>query len=68
MGEEREWQEVTIAVPWGHVAGKWYGDRDKQPVLALHGREDNAGTFDRLIPLMPRTIPVFAIDFPGHGR
>lgn len=30
--------------------------------------QDNAGTFDRLIPLLPKTIPFFAIDLPGHGR
>lgn len=68
MIPERQWEEITIDVPWGHIAGKWYGDRTKQPVLALHGWQDNAGTFDRLIPLLPKTIPVLAIDFPGHGR
>lgn len=64
----RKWDEVTIEVPWGHVAGKWYGDRSQQPVLALHGWQDNAGTFDRLIPLLPECIPVLCIDLPGHGR
>lgn len=50
------------------MAGKWYGDRSQQPVLALHGWQDNAGTFDRLIPLLPKCIPVLCIDLPGHGR
>lgn len=65
---ERQWEEVTFDVPWGFVAGKWYGDRNKQPVLAFHGWQDNAGTFDRLIPLLPKTISVWAIDLPGHGK
>lgn len=55
-------------MPWGHVSGKWYGSRDEQPMLALHGWLDNCGTFDRLIPLLPTKIPVFSIDLPGHGR
>lgn len=65
---EREWEEFKFDVPWGHIAGKWYGDRDKQPVLAFHGWQDNAGTFDRLIPLLPRTISFLCIDLPGHGK
>lgn len=28
---------------------------------------DNAGTFDRLIPLLPKDVSVLALDFPGHG-
>lgn len=65
---EREWKEVEIDVPWGVIAGKWYGDQSEQPVLAIHGWQDNAGTFDRLLPLLPATIPILAIDLPGHGH
>lgn len=50
------------------VLGKWWGDRNKQPVLAIHGWQDNCGSFDRLIPLLPEDIPVLAIDLPGHGK
>lgn len=35
--------------------------------LALHGWQDNCGTFDKLIPLLPDHYYVVAIDFPGHG-
>lgn len=38
-----------------------------QPVLALHGWQDNAGTFDLLVPLLPAHISVLCIDLPGHG-
>lgn len=30
-------KEVKIPVPWGHIAGKWWGPTDKHPILALHG-------------------------------
>lgn len=30
-------KEVTIPVPWGHVAGKWWGPTNKRPILTLHG-------------------------------
>uniref|UniRef100_A0A0A9W4F0 Putative serine hydrolase n=1 Tax=Lygus hesperus TaxID=30085 RepID=A0A0A9W4F0_LYGHE len=59
-------EEVRIPVPWGHIAGKWWGDRNQQPVLALHGLCDNCATFDSLLPLIDAPS-VLAIDFPGHG-
>uniref|UniRef100_A0A182VSV4 AB hydrolase-1 domain-containing protein n=1 Tax=Anopheles minimus TaxID=112268 RepID=A0A182VSV4_9DIPT len=64
----RNIEEIEIPVPWGVVAGKWWGSRVQQPVLALHGWQDNAGTFDRLCPLLPPEIPILAIDLPGHGK
>lgn len=54
-------------MPWGYVAGKWWGDKTKRPVLALHGWQDNAGSFDTLIPLLPDHVGYLAIDLPGHG-
>ncbi|KAH9493537.1 hypothetical protein DERF_014278 [Dermatophagoides farinae] len=36
-------------------------------IAALHGWQDNCGTFDRLIPLLPINLYIVAIDFPGHG-
>jgi pimeloyl-ACP methyl ester carboxylesterase len=35
--------------------------------VCLHGWQDNAGTFDRLIPLLPREYSYLAIDLLGHG-
>ncbi|CAH0691701.1 unnamed protein product [Spodoptera exigua] len=60
-------EEIEIPVPWGHVAGRWWGPRDKQPIIAIHGWQDNAGTWDNLIPLLPVTTSVLCIDLPGHG-
>ncbi|KAI4503197.1 hypothetical protein M0802_001419 [Mischocyttarus mexicanus] len=59
---------VEILVPWGKIAGKlWGNDKSKQPILALHGWQDNAATFDNLAPLLIKHGPILAIDLPGHG-
>ncbi|KDR12428.1 probable serine hydrolase [Zootermopsis nevadensis] len=60
-------EEIKIPVPWGYISGKWWGPQDKQPVLAIHGWQDNAGSFDRLAPLLPAHIAILCIDLPGHG-
>lgn len=49
------------------ISGKWWGPRTEQPIIAIHGWQDNAGTWDTLIPLLPESISVLAIDLPGHG-
>lgn len=59
--------EVTFPVPWGHIAAKWWGPRDVRPIVSTHGWQDNAGTFDTLIPLLPRHLSYLVIDWPGHG-
>lgn len=61
-------EEVEIPVPWGHVAGRWWGPRNIQPMIAIHGWQDNAGTWDNLIPLLPVNTSVLCIDLPGHGH
>ncbi|XP_065094310.1 probable serine hydrolase [Ochlerotatus camptorhynchus] len=60
--------EVEISIPYGKIAGKWFGPKNVQPILCLHGWLDNCGTFDRLIPLLPADMSFLAIDFPGHGH
>jgi pimeloyl-ACP methyl ester carboxylesterase len=58
---------VKINLPYGEwISGKWWGDLSINPILCLHGWLDNAGTFDRLIPLLPREFSYLAIDFPGE--
>lgn len=48
------------------IAARCWHDASLPPVLALHGWQDNAATFDRLAPLLSG-FHVVAIDFAGHG-
>ncbi|XP_030882931.1 serine hydrolase-like protein 2 isoform X2 [Leptonychotes weddellii] len=59
--------ELKLAVPWGHIAAKAWGSPHAPPVLCLHGWLDNANSFDRLIPLLPKDFHYVAMDFGGHG-
>nr|XP_045009403.1 serine hydrolase-like protein 2 [Jaculus jaculus] len=59
--------ELKLAVPWGHIAAKAWGSAQGHPVLCLHGWQDNANSFDRLIPLLPQDFHYVAMDFGGHG-
>ncbi|XP_030372624.1 probable serine hydrolase [Scaptodrosophila lebanonensis] len=63
----KHYDEITIPVPWGHIAGKWYGPKHVRPILGMHGWQDNAGTFDTLAPLLPPHLSFLSIDCPGHG-
>ncbi|CAG7823128.1 unnamed protein product, partial [Allacma fusca] len=45
-----KWEELSIPVPYGVIAGKAWGNKAGFPVLGLHGYSDNAATYDRLIP------------------
>lgn len=49
------------------ILGKLWGSQDKQPILALHGWQDNAASFDNIAPLTMKNTPILAIDLPGHG-
>lgn len=63
----QEPEEIQIPVPWGFISGKLWGSKDEQPILAIHGWQDNAGSFDTLAPLLSSYLPVLSIDLPGHG-
>ncbi|XP_014227837.1 probable serine hydrolase [Trichogramma pretiosum] len=58
---------VQVDVPWGKIDGKLWGSGNKQPILAVHGWMDNAGSFDHIAPLI-ENHPILAIDLPGHGK
>ncbi|XP_067613520.1 probable serine hydrolase [Eurosta solidaginis] len=64
----RPFEEISISVPWGHIAGKWYGPTNMRPIVGLHGWQDNAGTFDRLAPLLDTNVGFLSLDLPGHGH
>ncbi|XP_066141388.1 serine hydrolase-like protein [Euwallacea fornicatus] len=60
-------RELDIEAPWGKIAVKLWGNQNDQPVLTIHGLMDNAGSFDGLIPLLPKHFYI-CIDLPGHGK
>ena len=71
--------EISVPVPCGFIRGKkWLnhsdaqgttGDEEYERMLAIHGWQDNCGTFDTLIPQLVagRNMVIVAIDLPGHG-
>lgn len=63
-----ETKEFRIDVPWGHLAGKSWGNENNEIVLVFHGMLDNAGSFDLLIPHFPSNFCYKVFDLPGHGR
>ena len=60
-------QELCIPLRHLNLAARAWGDRNDPPILALHGWLDNAGSFDRLAPLLEGRYLV-ALDLAGHGR
>jgi len=66
-GSSAQFKEITIPVPWGHLAVKVWGSENDNPILALHGWQDNAGTFDRLIPLLSPDHYIVCLDFSGKN-
>jgi len=60
-------REIDLHLPHVRIAAREWGDRDAEPVLALHGWLDNAASFDTLAPLLS-DLHLVAVDLPGHGR
>lgn len=61
-------EERRIELPDATLALKCWGDPALPPILALHGWLDNAGSFDRLAPLLADHNHVVALDLRGHGH
>ncbi|XP_061087417.1 serine hydrolase-like protein isoform X1 [Conger conger] len=59
--------ELCVPVPWGQIRGKVWGPDYGRPVLCLHGWADNCGSFNTLIPLLPKEWRYVAMDMVGHG-
>lgn len=60
-------EEIQLNLTYGVIACKWWGPKEKRPIITLHGWQDNAGSFDTLIPRLPSNLSYLAIDCPGHG-
>ncbi|CAG2120016.1 unnamed protein product, partial [Medioppia subpectinata] len=63
-------KEMRIATTFGQIAVKVWGNdsKDSLRLLCIHGWQDNAGTFDRLLPLLDLdSMYVLCVDLPGHG-
>lgn len=65
--KERQTRDFVVPVPHGYLAGRQWGPDDGQPVLALHGWQDNLASFEALVPQLKREFRVVALDFSGHG-
>ncbi|KAM7008652.1 serine hydrolase-like protein [Tautogolabrus adspersus] len=63
----KEVSELRVPVPWGEIRGRVWGPDDGYPVLCLHGWADNCGSFNTLIPLLPKECRYVAVDLVGHG-
>ena len=61
-------RERRITLPTLTLAARTWGDEAAPPLLALHGWLDNAGSYDRLAPLLATRYHVIALDLPGHGH
>ncbi|XP_056227982.1 serine hydrolase-like protein isoform X2 [Seriola aureovittata] len=59
--------ELCVPVPWGEIRGKVWGPDHGRPVLCLHGWAEYCGTFNTLIPLLPKECRYVAVDLAGHG-
>lgn len=60
-------EEVQLELSYGIIAAKWWGSKQRRPILMVHGWQDNAGSFDALLPMLPSNYSYLAIDLPGHG-
>ncbi|MDI1303223.1 MAG: alpha/beta hydrolase [bacterium] len=58
--------EREFEVKGRRIAARCWHDAGLPPLLALHGWQDNAASFDRLAPLLP-DYHIVAMDFAGHG-
>ena len=62
-GHERH-VELSTGVRLNYVER---GDRRGTPVVLLHGYSDSRRSYDRVLPLLPSSLHVFAVTQRGHG-
>ncbi|XP_036796238.1 serine hydrolase-like protein isoform X2 [Oncorhynchus mykiss] len=59
--------QCQSSVPWGEIRGKVWGPDNGRPILCLHGWADNCGTFNTLIPLLPKALQWKRFSIIGHS-
>ena len=59
-------QEQSVEVNGLTLSVKTWGNPQDKPILAIHGWQDNAATFDELAPRVPGFYWIVP-DMPGHG-
>ncbi|XP_055364573.1 serine hydrolase-like protein isoform X4 [Betta splendens] len=67
VGERMCVSELRVPVPWGEIRGRVWGPDHGRPVLCLHGWADNCGSFNTLIPLLPRALQLRSFSIMGHS-
>lgn len=66
MTNAPSYEDRKIDVLGFTIALKIWNPQKTNTVLCLHGKLDNAGSFDLLAPLLP-DFQIIAIDYPGTG-
>ena len=63
-------QSWSISIRGVEIKGLAWGNPQSKPVLALHGWQDNAGSFIPLMKCLSQNdqLRVVAPDLPGHGQ
>lgn len=62
----QSYEERKIEIPGFTIALKIWNPQNLKPVLCLHGKMDNAASFDLLAPHLP-DVQLVAVDYPGTG-
>ncbi len=60
------YEERNIEIPGFTIAAKIWHAKNFKPVLCLHGKLDNAASFDLIAPHLPN-MQLVAVDYPGTG-
>lgn len=60
------YEERLITIPGFTLALKIWNPKAVKTVLCLHGKLDNAASFDLLAPFLPH-LKLIAVDYPGTG-
>ncbi len=61
-------KEVKLDINGLTIRAKMYGSNKMRKMLAIHGWLDNAGSFDKVAPLLSDQYHIVAVDLIGHGK